>query len=145
MPSGGTTYPAVAFRFTVRFDDFPPGGFSDCTGLNAETEVQEYREGGSNTSTWRFATRTKQSNLVLKRGIVDKSLWDWFDDIANGNMKFRNGSVIVHDASGTQDLIEFQLLLAFPVKWTGPELNAAGNTIAVESVEFAHQGMQRIK
>ena len=146
MPETSARYdPATAFRFTVRFDNLKPGGFSDCSGLTMETEVQEYREGGVNTHTWRFASRTKQSPLVLKKGIIDKTLWDWLQDIARGTMQFRNGTILVHDPSGSKDLIEFQVLQAFPVKWTGPELSAAQNNIAVESVEFAHQGLQRIK
>jgi len=146
MPeTGSRNDPAPAFRFTVRFDNLQPGGFTDCTGLQMETEVQEYREGGVNTHTWRFATRSKQSNLTLKRGIVNKTLWDWFQDTARGKMQFRNGTILVHDPSGSKDLIEFQILQAFPIKWSGPELSAAQNNIAVESVEFAHQGLQRIK
>lgn len=146
MPETGTRHdPAPAFRFTVRFDDLPPGGFSDCTGLQMETEVQDFREGGVNTHTWKFATRSKQANLTLKRGIVTKDLWAWFQDIANGKMQFRNASIVVHDHSGGEDLIEFQILQAFPVKWSGPDLAAGQNTLAIETVEFAHQGMQRTK
>jgi phage tail-like protein len=146
MPDAGVRHdPAPAFRFTVRFDNFPPGGFTDCGGLQMETEVQDFREGGVNTHTWKFATRAKQANLTLKRGIVSKDLWNWFQDIANGKMQFRNGSIVVHDPSGAQDLIEFQVLQAFPVKWSGPDLRAGQNTLAVETVEFAHQGLQRVK
>jgi len=28
----------------------------------------------------------------------------------------------------------------YPVKWTGPSLDAAGNQIAVETLELAHNG-----
>lgn len=145
MPDGARNDPFTAFRFTVRFDNFPPGGFSDCSGLTMETEVHDYREGGVNGHTWKFVTRGKQVNLVCKRGIVNKALWDWFQDINRGSMQFRNGSIVVHDPSGSDDLIEFQVLQAFPVKWSGPDLSAMGNSIAVESVEFAHQGLTRIR
>jgi phage tail-like protein len=145
MPDAGSRHdPATAFRFTVRFDAFPPGGFTDCSGLTMETEVMDYREGGVNTHVWKFATRSKQSNLVMKRGIVSKDLWNWYMEINRGLMLFRNGTVTVHDPSGANDLIEFQILLAFPIKWVGPELSASGNTIAVETVEFAHQGLLRL-
>ena len=30
---------------------------------------------------------------------------------------------------------------AFPVKWTGPNLNMSGNDVAVETIEIAHQGL----
>jgi phage tail-like protein len=143
--SGSRKDPIPGFRFTVRFDDLPPGGFSDCAGLQMETEVQDFHEGGLNTHTWKFVTRTKQANLTLKRGIVDKSLYDWYHDLTQGTMRFRNATILVHDPSGKSDVLEFQIIQAFPVKWVGPELSAAQNNIAVETVEFAHQGMERLK
>ncbi|HKQ04330.1 MAG TPA: phage tail protein [Blastocatellia bacterium] len=143
--SGSRKDPIPSFRFTVRFDDLPPGGFSDCSGLQMETEVQDFHEGGLNTHTWKFVTRTKQSNLTLKRGIVNKALWDWYQDQIQGKMRFRNVTILVHDPSGKSDVLEFQIIQAFPIKWVGPELSAAQNNIAVETVEFAHQGLERIK
>jgi len=143
--TGDRLDPAPSFRFTVAFEDLPPGGFSDCTGLQSETDVQEYAEGGLNTHTWRLPGRSKQSNVTLKRGIVNKTLWDWYDAIRSGRFKARNASILVHDASGSDDLIEFQLVDAFPVKWVGPELSAAQNNLAVETLEIAHQGLLRKK
>lgn len=110
-----------------------------------ETEIQDYREGGVNTHTWKFVTRTKQGNLTLKRGIVNKVMWDWYQDITRGRMRFRNGTIVVHDPSAKDDLIEFQILQAFPVKWVGPDLSASQNNLAIETIEFAHQGMRRTK
>jgi phage tail-like protein len=135
--------PFTAFRFTVAFDDLPQGGFSDCSGLQSETEVQEYAEGGLNTHTWRFPGRTKQGNVTLKRGIVNKVLWDWHRAIATGDFKSRNCTVLVHDPSGSEDVLEFQLMDAFPAKWIGPELAAGQNNLAIETLEVAHQGMTR--
>jgi hypothetical protein len=31
------------------------------------------------------------------------------------------------------------------VKWAGSDLSAAQNNLAVETVEYAHQGLQRLK
>ncbi len=64
--TGARLDPAPSFRFTVTFEDLPPGGFSDCTGLQSETEVQEYAEGGLQTHTWRLPGRSKQSNVTLE-------------------------------------------------------------------------------
>ena len=69
--------PFLAFRFEVRLDDLPVGGFSDCGGLTVETEFFDYAEGGVNDHLQRFPGRSRQQNLVLKRGIVDRVLWDW--------------------------------------------------------------------
>jgi phage tail-like protein len=141
--TGSRLDPVPAFRFTVTFDDLPPGGFSDCTGLQSEVEVQEYAEGGLNTHTWKFAGRSKQGNVTFKRGIVNKVLWDWYRAIAAGDFKARNCTIYVHDASGGEDLIEFHLANAFPAKWLGPDLGAGQNNLAIETMEVAHQGLAR--
>ena len=146
MPnSGARSDPFSAFRFNVTFDDLPPGGFSACSGLQMETEVLDFIEGGVNSHTWKSATRSKQMNLTLKRGIVNKVLWDWYHDITIGKMKFRNGTITVLDSAGVSAVLEFQVLQAFPVKWIGPELDAAQNNLAVETLELAHQGLERRK
>jgi len=141
--TGARLDPVPAYRFTVAFDDLPPVGFSDCTGLQSEVEVLEYAEGGLNTHTWKLAGRAKHGNVSLKRGIVDRVLWDWFDSIASGDFRARNCTIYVHDPSGTDDVLEFQLTDAFPAKWQGPELSAGQNNLAVESLEIAHHGLAR--
>lgn len=143
--TGSRQDPAPAFRFTIAFEDLPPCGFSDCAGLQSETEVQEYAEGGLNTHTWRLPGRSKQSNVTLKRGLVNKVLWDWYEAVRSGRFKSRNASILVHDPSGSDDLHEFQLIDAFPVKWVGPELAAGQNTLAIETLELAHQGLLRTR
>jgi phage tail-like protein len=143
--TGARLDPIPSFRFTVVFDDLPPGGFTDCSGLQSETEVQEYAEGGLNEHTWRLPGRTRQSNVTFKRGIVNKVLWDWHRAIAAGDFKARNCTILVHDPSGGADVIEFQLVEAFPAKWIGPELAAGQNNLALETLEVAHQGLQRRK
>jgi len=29
----------------------------------------------------------------------------------------------------------------FPVKWEGPDLDASGNEVAIETIEIAHEGL----
>ena len=50
--------PISAFRFQVRFNNLPVAGFSECTGLQLETEVYEYAQGGKNDFMLKFPTRT---------------------------------------------------------------------------------------
>lgn len=137
--------PFLVFRFEVRLDDFPPAGFSECTGLQVETEVHDYPEGGLNTHLLKFPGRTKQSNLILKRGIIDRLVWDWHYDVTQGKVKFRNGTIRVLDAAGEQAVMEWQFKRAFPLKLAGPDLNATQNSVAVETLEICHQGLKRIR
>lgn len=136
--------PFFAFRFEVQLDNLAVGGFSECTGLALETEVQDYPEGGLNTHLRKFATRTKQTNLVLKRGIVDRLLWEWYFALVQGTVERRNGSVVVRDPAGGEDVLTWQFKRAFPVKWQGPELNAGQSAVAVETVELCHEGLELV-
>lgn len=143
--TGKRNDPFVAFRFDLKFDEESFGGFSECSGLNLETQVQDYPEGGQNDFTHRFPTRTVQTNVILKRGIVDRRVWDWYFQATQGQVKPRTVSVLVYDGSGTEVVMEYQLRRAFPCKWNGPELNATQNNVALETLELCHQGLERRK
>jgi phage tail-like protein len=144
MPeSGKRVDPFLAFRFDVRFDERSYGGFSECNGLNLETQVQEYLEGGRNDHALKFPGRSVQTNVVLKRGVVDRDLWNWYFDLTQGRVQIRNITILVHDPSGERVEMEYRLRNAFPCKWNGPELNAAQSNVAVETFELCHQGLER--
>jgi phage tail-like protein len=137
--------PFVAFRFEINLDGLAVAGFSECTGLQWETETQDYAEGGLNTHLHKFPTRTKQSNLVLKRGIVDRVMWNWYWDLTQGLVQLRTGAVLVRDPSGADVVMQWEFSDAFPSKWTGPDLNATQNNVAIESMEIVHTGLKRVK
>lgn len=133
--------PFVAFRFDLRFDAESLGEFSDCTGLSLEFQTQDYAEGGRNGETLKFPSRGTQSNVVLKRGIVNRRLWDWYAMMLRGEPRFRKtASIRVLDAAGAHPAFTLELANAFPCKWTGPDLNALQNNVAVESIELCHEG-----
>lgn len=121
------------------------GGFSECGGIQLETETQDYPEGGLNTHLRKFPTRTKQSNIVLKRGIADRLLWDWYFALTLGLIQRLPGSIIVKDADGASTVMEWQFLGAFPCKWVGPELNAMQSNVAIETLELCHEGLLRTR
>jgi phage tail-like protein len=135
--------PALALRFEVALDDLPVGGFSECGGLQSEIEVHDHPEGGLNTHLHKFPTRSKQSNITLRRGIVDRLLWDWYADMLAGRVVVRDGSIRIRAPSGQGVAVEWQFRGAFPCKWVGPELNATQNAVAVETFELCHQGLER--
>jgi phage tail-like protein len=141
--TGSRADPFLAFRFEVRLDAASKGGFSECSGLQLETDVEEYPEGGENTLLRRFPGRTRQANLTLRRGIVDRELWDWYDALAHGAVEKRSGSIVVRDPSGEAIVMQWNFRRAFPCKWLGPELNASQANVAVEALELCHDGLER--
>lgn len=139
---GKRTDPFVAFRFDLLFDQESFGGFSECSGLNLETQTQEYLEGGVNDHAHKLPTRTVQSNVVLKRGIVNRRLWEWYFKMVQGRVEKKSVSIRVLDPSGSDVVLELRLKDAFPCKWNGPELSASQNNLAVETLELCHQGLE---
>ena len=119
------------------------GGFSQVSGLERETTFEDFREGGENSFTHKLVTVTKYPALTLRRGIADAvDLWQWHQDVINGNVQRKQMAVILRDYGG-EDRWRWVFEGAYPVKWSGPDLNASNSAVAVEAVEFAHQGMRR--
>lgn len=135
--------PFSAFRFQVEIEGLLAGGFSECSGLDLETEVFEYAEGGVNEYLHKFPTRVRQGVIVLRRGIVSPLLWDWYAESRPGRIRLKSGSIVVPDDSG-----EFWLTWRFdrgwPRKVQGPELDAGADRVAFESVEIAHHGLSLV-
>ncbi len=141
--TGSRNDPYLSFRFEVRLDGISLAGFSECTGLQLETEFQDYMEGGVNDYVHKFPTRTKQGNLTLKRGIVDVQLWEWYFDQSKGTIAPKDGAIVVHDASGAEVVMEWLFTDAMPVKWQAPDFNATQNNVAVETLELSYLTLDR--
>ncbi len=139
-------FPYVSFRFRIEFDNVIAGGFSECSGLQVETEVEEHREGGLNEFSHKLPKGTKYGTVTLKRGFVDAAdLWDWNENVIAGKSKQRkNLSIILLDSLGN-DKIRWDVREALPVKWNSSEFKADGNTVMVETLELVHHGFVRSK
>ena len=136
--------PYKVFRFQIEINGTRAGGFSEVTGLEVRTEVDEQREGGVNNFVHKIAKETRYPNLILKRGITDKTdLWDWHQQVVEGEVERKTVSVVLVDEVG-QEKWRWVFYDAYPVKWNGTDLNATGNTVVVESVELAHHGMTKV-
>lgn len=137
--------PLGAFRFRVEIQSLVEAGFAECSGLQAEIEVEEVQEGGLNEFVHRLPKGSKQVNLTLKRGLATSDkLWKWYEEVAQGKIRRRTVNVFLLDAGGQQQW-NWTFKEAYPVRWTGPELKADGSAIAVESLELVHNGFTLTK
>jgi len=135
--------PYRSFHFLVEIEGLLAGGFSECQGLSVETEVHEFREGGVNNHVHRFAGPSRSPNLVLKRGLTAiDTLWEWHQDVVRGRFRRRNGSVYLLDERRVP-VTWWDFRAAYPVRWNGPDLQAGSASVAIESVELAHEGLSR--
>jgi phage tail-like protein len=134
--------PYLAFSFLVELDGLAAGGFSEVSGLAAELEVLDYREGGVNEYVHRLAGPVRHpSNLTLRRGLTaDGDLWDWWSDTASGRVRRRNASILLL-AADRSIARRWDVVGAYPVRWSGPDLRAEGALVAIEALELAHRGI----
>ena len=134
--------PYQGCNFVIEIEGLLVGGFSECSGLEVETELVDYREGGVNDYIHRFAGGTRSPALVLRHGITSgDGLWRWYQMTAAGQVVRRNGTIFLLDSAHVA-AIQWDFKDAFPYKWTGPELRAEAASIAFESVELAHRGLR---
>ena len=138
--------PVAELRFKIDLGGKPIGRFQECTGLGAELEVKEYPEGGMNDFVHKLPTRVKWPNIVLKRGVThEQALLEWFWATRVSGQAANLVTVQLSlQGPGTQNVRTWALQGAFPVKWTGPNLNAGSNSIATEQLELAHKGMEAV-
>ncbi|GAA0377085.1 phage tail protein [Bacillus horti] len=133
-----------SFRFFVELGGVFTAGFSEVTGLQTEQELHQYYEGGLNEYPHQFPKRMKYSNLVLKRGISHSTLlWEWYMSVQPGQSFRRDGAIILVDRSG-MEICRWNFTGAYPIKWSGPDLNATRNEIGIESIELVHTGLKAI-
>jgi phage tail-like protein len=123
--------------------DVALGGFSECVGLEMSLQIEEFREGGNNGRALKFPTRVTWSNITLKKGVSSGTeLWDWHYSFAVGRGRRRDGVIVLLDDRQVPHNVWF-FRRGLPVKYTGPALNAAQSSVAIESVEIAHEGLSQ--
>ena len=135
--------PYLSFRFLVEIDGVIEARFSEVSGLQAETEFEEIREGGVNDHVHKLPKITKYPNITLRRGITDSDvLWNWHQEVVNGKFERKTVYIIMRDSEGNEKW-QWYFERAYPVKWVGPDLKADSSTVAVETLELAHNGIKK--
>ena len=148
--------PLGVFNFYVTFIDssnvigtlitaavnYAVAGFSECSGLEATVEFQEYREGGLNSYVHKFPTRATFANLTFKHGVIYlyDDLWSWHNDFVLGRGKRKDGTIVLLDEGRTPAKV-WKFRRGLPTKWVGPALNANQSAAAIESLEITHEGL----
>ena len=140
--------PFPTFKFHVEVGNITEAAFTECSGLEVNTDVFEYKEGGANEFVHKFPGRTKVSNVTLKRGFaVSNELYQWYTGMedalrAGESFKFRQVTITLYSTADYRKLARWTLDKAFPVKWVGPSFKSDEAAVAIETLEFAHHGLK---
>lgn len=136
---------AGGYRYRVDYN----GGtafFKSVSGLESETEVSEYQEGGKNDGTRKVIGSRRWPNIVLKQGFAKPENLDILRKFtADAGEKTSSNrktiSITVYDNDGAP-VKRYNFFECWPVKWKGPELNASNNEVSIETLEIAHEGLE---
>jgi phage tail-like protein len=144
MATGQRKDPYGNFNFLVEIDGLGLATFQQCSGFDSTIDVIEHREGGWNMTPRKLPGMTKYSNISLKWGMTDdRRLYDWHRRAVEGDIERKNGSIVLLNGKG-EEVARWDFVQAWPTKWDGPDFNAEGNDVAIETLELAHEGVARV-
>ncbi|MCX7747987.1 MAG: phage tail protein [Clostridia bacterium] len=139
-----TSNPYKNFRFWLIIDSITQGGFSECSGFGSNVEVIEYREGGDIASVIKLPGKVSYPDITLKWGITDsRELYDWHLKVVNGIIERKTVNIVLLDDTG-EEKVRWRCSNAWPSKWDGPDFNAKGNEVAIETLTITCEKVERV-
>ncbi len=146
LAQGTTVWPVPEFHFSVEISNVGVISCKEVSGLETEYDVLEYRAGDSPEF-----TKTKQpglrktSDITLKKGIFksDKKMWDYIGKIKMNTIQRETVTVKLLDESG-DPVQSWEITNAWPKKMQVEGFKAEGNSVAMETMILAHEGVKPI-
>lgn len=128
--------PSVEFNFSVEIDGIAVGWFTECSGVSLEREVTPQRAGGVNDYVYQLPGPVKWNNVTLKRGVAGPELWNWFQTgLYDARIKPRSVSIVLRHVDRTE-AHRWDLLNAFPAKWSVSAFNTERSEAVIETLEL---------
>jgi phage tail-like protein len=134
---------ATTNRFYIEIGQNIVAAFSECSGVEIEIEKEVYMEGGVNDQQRISLGQTKFSDITLKRGMTDDETFSqWLSEVfEQRSSKRRNVNILTYNQAG-KIVKSWNLIGAIPVGWKIPSLEADGNTVLVEELTLAFEGLK---
>ena len=141
--------PYVQFNFLVDLGDGntdgSQAGFQECSNIGMEVTVAEYRDGNEKENSVRKITGlNKAADVTLKRGVIGSlNLYQWLDDIRNGNQNaLRNVVIHLQNEDRTAVVTTWKLMRARIIKHISGPMNAKGTDVAMEELTLAYERLE---
>ena len=141
--------PYCQFNFLVDLGDGntdgPRAGFQEMSAISTEVTVTEYRNGNSKeNSPIKITGLNKATDVTMKRGIIGAlDLYDWLDDIRNGNQNaLRTVTIQLQNEDHSEVVQTWKLLRARIIKHTSGPFNAKGTDVAMEELVLAYERLE---
>lgn len=139
-------YPFKKYNYEVKIDNMNVAGFSEVSATDITIDPIEYREGNMKVKTaGKQPGIVKYGNVTLKWGMTESmELYQWAQDVAAGKIERKTITITLKDDEQTETAA-WQLISAWPTKYTAADMNATSNEVAIETMEFVTEGITRTK
>ena len=129
-------------RFYVEIESNIAASFSECSGFGAKIKRETHFSGGANSQQRILLGQAEYTEVTLKRGITDNfDFWNWVLNVMKKPNQRRNINILVFNQAG-KTMQCWTLIGAIPVEWKTPNLQADSNSIAVEELVLAYEGLE---
>ncbi len=141
--------PYSQFNFRVSWDGLNErsveAGFQEVSGLGLEMTLAEYRAGNyAENAPLKVNTIYKVPDVTLKRGVIGKlDLYEWVDAVREGTAdQLRTVTIKLMAEDRSTEAMQWKLIGARPMKYTGPSLNGKGTDLAIEELVLAAERIE---
>ena len=129
----------------VEIDGIPAStGVIGVDGFESCIETIVFREGGNPIADLLPAgTVPPEITLTVVPGVMAQELWEWHVKIRAGGVDRRNMAIVFIDAERREEVGRYLIESAWPSKWAGFRVVAAGAVIPTERVTLACRTVSR--
>lgn len=139
-----TMYPYSRFRYRLEIEGLEVGGFCEASGFDTCSDELDYRDDASINAPVKLQGMRKYSNITLKNGLTSSDvLYNWLMEGASGGVLRKTVTITAIDESATA-FASWQIINAWPCKYTVPDFNAGSCELAIETLELVHEGITRV-
>ena len=139
--------PLIGAHFALEVQGVVSAFFSQASGFNNSSEVVDHVAVDANGRSvkQKIPGDLTWDDLTLNRGITDDlALWNWRQQVIDGDVvgARKDGSVIMYNQA-SQEMARFNFTNGWPSGWKGPDVSSEDQSVAIEEITIAHEGLVR--
>jgi phage tail-like protein len=140
--------PLIGAHFALDVDGVVSAFFKEASGFNNASEVITHQavDSAGKSVIQKIPGDLTWEDINLKRGITDdKALWDWRQKVIDGDVSGAraNGSVVMYNQAN-EEVARFNFVNGWPSAWKGPDVSSEDQSVAIEEITIAHEGLNRV-
>ena len=140
--------PLIGAHFALDVDGVVSAFFKEASGFNNTSEIVTHQavDASGKSVLQKIPGDLTWDEITLSRGITDdKALLDWRQKVIDGDVAGAraNGSVVMYNQSN-EEVARFNFVNGWPSAWKGPDVSSEDQSVAVEEITIAHEGLDRV-